>query len=67
MLLPVCTRDGAHVEYFRGLANPIGLKVGTNITADELVCLCGILNPDAEPGKLTLITRYERMGPVVSR
>jgi len=43
--------DGAHIEYFRGIANPIGLKVGPSITVDELVELVNVLNPDAEPGK----------------
>lgn len=50
--------DGAHIEYFRGIVNPVGLKVGPSITVDELVELVKVLNPKAEPGKLTLITRY---------
>ena len=48
---------GAHVEYFRGIANPIGLKVGPSITPDELVDLAAVLNPDDEPGRLTVIHR----------
>jgi 3-deoxy-7-phosphoheptulonate synthase len=54
------TRDlgGAHIEYFRGIANPIGVKIGPSITSDELVALIGILNPRNEPGKLTLIHRF---------
>lgn len=42
--------DGAHIEYFRGIANPVGLKVGPSITVDELVELVKVLNPNAEPG-----------------
>lgn len=54
------TRDpgGAHVEYFRGIANPIGLKVGPSITPEQLVELVNILNPDDEPGRLVLIHRF---------
>ena len=50
--------DGAHVEYFRGLENPIGIKVGPTMKADELVELLDIVNPNKEIGKVTLITRY---------
>lgn len=50
--------DGAHVEYFRGIANPVGVKIGPDIAADELLDLCGMLNPANEPGKLTLIHRF---------
>jgi 3-deoxy-7-phosphoheptulonate synthase len=50
--------DGAHVEYFRGIANPIGVKVGPTMTPDELVELIDRLDPDAEPGRLTLIHRF---------
>lgn len=49
---------GAHVEYFRGIRNPIGLKVGNSMEPDELVELIGILNPSNEPGRLTLIHRF---------
>jgi 3-deoxy-7-phosphoheptulonate synthase len=49
--------DGAHVEYFRGVANPIGVKIGPGITPDEAVALAEVLNPDNEPGHLTFITR----------
>lgn len=49
--------DGAHIEYFSGIANPIGLKVGPTTDPDELVELIARLNPTREPGKLTLITR----------
>jgi 3-deoxy-7-phosphoheptulonate synthase len=50
--------DGAHVEYFRGIRNPIAVKVGPSMSADELVALTSILNPDNEPGRLTLIHRF---------
>lgn len=50
--------DGAHVEYFRGIRNPIGIKVGPSMQNDELVRLLDIVNPDREDGKITLITRY---------
>ncbi|KAF2437093.1 phospho-2-dehydro-3-deoxyheptonate aldolase [Tothia fuscella] len=50
--------DGAHVEYFRGLENPIGIKVGPSMKDKELVELLNIVNPNKELGKVTLITRY---------
>ncbi|KDO33749.1 hypothetical protein SPRG_01630 [Saprolegnia parasitica CBS 223.65] len=52
--------DHAHIEYFRGIANPIGVKVGPSMHPSELVELITKLwpNPDATPGKITLITRY---------
>jgi len=50
--------DGAHVEYFRGIRNPIGIKVGPTMKADELVELLDVVNPGREPGRVTLITRY---------
>jgi 3-deoxy-7-phosphoheptulonate synthase len=50
--------DGAHIEYFRGISNPIGVKVGPTMNDDELVLLVKKLNPKKEPGRLTLITRY---------
>ena len=49
---------GAHVEYFRGLENPIGIKVGPSMEATELIELLGIVDPRKEIGKVTLITRY---------
>ncbi len=48
---------GAHVEYCRGIRNPIGVKVGAAMDADWLLGLCRTLNPDNEPGRLTLIHR----------
>ncbi len=50
--------DGAHVEFFRGIANPIGIKVGTGMTAEWLQGLIGVLNPNNEPGRITLIHRF---------
>ncbi len=50
--------DGAHVEYFRGIRNPIGVKIGPSCSPAELVELIEKLDPDDEPGRLTLITRY---------
>ena len=54
------TRDlnGAHIEYFRGIANPVGLKVGPTMEPDELVQICRKLNPNNEHGKLVLISRF---------
>jgi 3-deoxy-7-phosphoheptulonate synthase len=54
----------AHVEYCRGIKNPIGLKCGPSLTPDELVRLIDILNPDNEAGRLTLICRFgaEKVG-----
>lgn len=52
------TLDGAHVEYFRGIRNPIAVKLGPSISPDELLALTDILNPDNEPGRLTLIHRF---------
>jgi len=49
--------DGAHVEYMRGIGNPIGLKCGPSLDPDELVRLIETLNPDNVPGRLTLIAR----------
>ena len=49
--------DGAHVEFFRGIRNPVGCKVGPTATADEVLELCEALNPDRVPGRLTLISR----------
>jgi 3-deoxy-7-phosphoheptulonate synthase len=56
--------DHAHVEYCRGIKNPIGLKCGPSLKPDELVKLIDILNPDNEPGRLTLICRFgnEKVG-----
>ena len=50
--------DGAHVEYFRGIANPVGVKVGPGMTREWIQWLISVLNPNNEPGRLTLIHRY---------
>lgn len=50
--------DHAHVEYCRGVKNPIGIKCGPSITPAELIQLVDILNPDNEAGRLTLICRF---------
>jgi 3-deoxy-7-phosphoheptulonate synthase len=50
--------DEAHVEYVRGIKNPIGLKCGPSLTPEGLIRLIDILNPENEPGRLTLICRF---------
>ena len=50
--------DGAHVEFFRGIRNPIGVKVGPTLESDELLRLIDTLNPRDEPGRLTLYGRF---------
>lgn len=50
--------DGAHIEYFRGIANPMGVKIGPGMTAEWLQELIAALNPNNEPGRLTLIHRF---------
>jgi len=64
--------DGAHVEFFRGVHNPIGCKVGPTATAEDVLALCEALNPDRIPGRLTLISRMgkdqvtERLRPLLA-
>jgi len=50
--------DGAHVDYFRGISNPIAVKLSAGASPVEVVELCRILNPENEPGRLSLITRF---------
>ncbi|OYX75965.1 MAG: 3-deoxy-7-phosphoheptulonate synthase class II [Rhizobiales bacterium 32-66-11] len=50
--------DHAHVEYFRGIRNPIGIKCGPSLSADGLLRLLDILQPDNEAGRITLICRF---------
>ncbi|WFE76341.1 class II 3-deoxy-7-phosphoheptulonate synthase [Roseinatronobacter sp. S2] len=50
--------DGAHVEFCTGVQNPIGLKCGPSLSADDLKTLIAKLNPENEPGRLTLIARF---------
>jgi 3-deoxy-7-phosphoheptulonate synthase len=65
--------DGAHVEFFRHIRNPIAVKLGPTISPDEAVALIELLNPDREPGRLTFITRLgagkvrEVLPPLVER
>jgi 3-deoxy-7-phosphoheptulonate synthase len=53
------TRDikGAHVEFFRGVHNPLGIKLGPRATGDEVAQLLDVLDPEREPGKIVLVTR----------
>lgn len=48
----------AHVEFMRGIGNPIGMKCGPSLAADDLIRLLDLLNPARTPGRITLITRY---------
>ena len=50
--------DAAHVEYFSGIKNPIGIKCGPSLSTDDLLKLLGKLNPGNEPGRITLIGRF---------
>ncbi len=63
--------DGAHIDFFRGIRNPVGLKLGPSVTAAEVLELCDALNPMNERGKLVLVTRMgaektERLAPLVT-
>ncbi len=63
--------DGAHVEFARGIKNPIGLKCGPSLAEDDLLRLIAVLNPQNNPGRLTLIARFgsdkvaEKLPPLV--
>ena len=63
--------DGAHVEFLRGVGNPVGMKVGPSITVDSLLRLIDRLNPGNDPGRLMLISRMgassvrEALAPLV--
>ena len=50
--------DGAHIEFLRGVHNPVGMKIGPKHDIDEIKRVIGRLNPENEAGKLTLITRF---------
>ena len=50
--------DHAHVEFMRGVENPIAMKIGEGLETDELMRLLDVLNPENEPGRMTLIARY---------
>src|SRR5579859_74622 len=60
---------GAHAEYFRGISNPVGVKIGPDVTPERLIPLLDILHPDDEPGRLTLIHRFghARIGDCLPR
>lgn len=64
--------DGAHIEFFRGIHNPIGVKIGPTVTAADAIDLCTALNPHRIPGRLTLIGRFgadkvrESLAPIVA-
>ncbi|HBX77499.1 MAG TPA: 3-deoxy-7-phosphoheptulonate synthase class II [Acidimicrobiaceae bacterium] len=49
--------DGAHIEFFRGIKNPVGCKIGPTTTPAEVLGICETLNPERIPGRLTLISR----------
>ncbi|MEM6731980.1 MAG: 3-deoxy-7-phosphoheptulonate synthase class II [Myxococcota bacterium] len=49
--------DGAHVEFFRGVQNPVGVKVGPTAEPDDVIRLLDVLNPNDEPGKIVLVPR----------
>lgn len=49
--------DGAHVEFFRGIENPVGIKLGPGATAEDVLPLLDVLDPERTPGKIVLITR----------
>ena len=59
--------DGAHIEFLRGVGNPVGCKVGPSMEPDELIRLIDALNPGNEAGRLTLITRMgaDKIGNVL--
>lgn len=61
--------DGAHVEFMRGVGNPIGVKIGPTMDSEELIRLIDILNPDNDPGRLNLIVRMgaEKVGEHLPR
>lgn len=52
--------EGAHVEYFRGISNPIGIKVSPSLSGTGLLRVLDVLDPDREPGRITLIHRFGR-------
>jgi 3-deoxy-7-phosphoheptulonate synthase len=65
--------DGAHVEYFRGIRNPVGVKIGPSTTPHDLAALVERLNPENEPGKIVLIARMgarhvrDKLPPLIDR
>ncbi|MBI3275669.1 MAG: 3-deoxy-7-phosphoheptulonate synthase, partial [Methylocystis sp.] len=61
--------DGAHLEFIRGVRNPVGLKCGPSLKPEALLRLIDVINPDNEPGRLTLICRFgsENVGDALPR
>ena len=59
--------EGAHIEYARGIANPVGLKIAPSVSPEELARIVRILNPNADPGRLVLIHRLgaDRIGALL--
>ena len=63
--------DGAHLEFLRGVENPLGCKIGPTATPNDVVKICEVLNPESIPGRLTLISRFgagnveESLPPIV--
>jgi 3-deoxy-7-phosphoheptulonate synthase len=54
--------DGAHIEFLRGVLNPLGMKIGPKYELDDILAIIERLNPDNEPGRMTLITRFGAKG-----
>ena len=54
--------DGAHIEFLRGVLNPLGMKIGPKHDIDDILAIIERLNPDNEPGRMTLITRFGSKG-----
>ena len=50
--------DGAHIEFLRGVLNPLGMKIGPKYDLDDILAIIEKLNPENEPGRITLITRF---------
>ncbi|MHB1802056.1 MAG: 3-deoxy-7-phosphoheptulonate synthase, partial [Actinomycetes bacterium] len=65
--------DGAHVAFAAAIRNPIGVKIGPSTTPDDVLALIDRLDPDREPGRLTLVSRMgadrvrERLAPIVAK
>ncbi len=64
--------DGAHIEFFRGVSNPLGIKLGPKVTGDEAIRLLDVLNPREEKGRIVLITRMgagkvDALAPLLDR
>ena len=61
--------DGAHIEFIRGVENPIGIKLGPTLEGEDLIRLLDTVNPNCEIGKVTLVSRYghKNVSPAVRR